>query len=464
MNSIRIAGFHYLQLQQHLFPGDNKEAVAIALCGRSIYNGHHTLLVQDLLLVPYELCDRKSDFIRWPTDVINPFLEKAAKNHLAIVKIHCHPGPGIHEFFSKLDNESDQLLFKSIHAWIDDDQPHASCIMLPDGRLFGRFFRSNMEIVPVHKISVAGSDVIIWHYDNDRPGIVDEFQLRNLQAFGQKTVHMLNRMKIVVVGCSGTGSPVVEQLKRLGVGELVLVDPDFTDGVNLNRIIGTTRADADAKIMKVEVMRRGIDEVGMGTKVTTFTSHVSKYEIIKEITDADYLFSCVDGAEGRHNLNLVSSFYLLPLTDMGVKLNADGNGGIKNIFGAVHYIQPGGSSLLSRQQYDLDSLLAESIKRTDQEEYARNQYLANVNESHPAVISINMQTASTAVNDFLARIHPYRNMPNSEVDAIKIDFADGVSYPDTFSEPCPFFRKWVGIGDIEPLLNSPELSHVQEAV
>jgi len=33
-------------------------------------------------------------------------------------------------------------------------------------------------------------------------------------------------MRLAVVGCSGTGSPVVEQLARLGVRRLVLVDPD----------------------------------------------------------------------------------------------------------------------------------------------------------------------------------------------------------------------------------------------
>ncbi|RFZ92946.1 ThiF family adenylyltransferase [Mucilaginibacter conchicola] len=461
MNALRISGFHYNLLQQHLYPGDNKEAVAIALCGRSDYQGNHTLLVQDLLLVPYGVCDRKSDFIRWPTEVINTFLERAAKHQLAIVKIHCHPGPDIHEYFSELDDESDRLLFRSIHSWLDDNLPHASCIMLPDGRLFGRFFNGQMGTETVHKIAVAGSDVLIWHYQDDRPGIVDEYQLRNLQAFGQRTVHVLNKMKVAVVGCSGTGSPVIEQLKRLGVGELILVDPDFVDGVNLNRIIGTTSADAAAKTMKVDVMRRGIEEVGMGTKVTTFAAHISRVDIIKAIADSDYLISCVDGTEGRHNLNLISSFYVLPLMDMGVKLNADGNGGIKNIFGAVHYIQPGGSSLLSRQQYSLESLLAESVKRMDQEEYARNQYLANVNESQPAVISINMQVAATAVNDFLARIHPYRNISNSDVDAIKIDFADGLSYTETFTEVCPFFRKWVGKGDVEPLLNSPELSDVK---
>ncbi|NRF38545.1 ThiF family adenylyltransferase [Pedobacter foliorum] len=464
MNKIRLAGFHYQQLKQHLFPGDNKEAVAVALCGRSVHGNNHTLVVQDLLLVPHDICERKGDYVRWPTDVINPFLEKAAKHKLALVKIHCHPGPGVHEFFSDLDNESDYRLFKSINAWIDDDLPHASCIMLPDGRLFGRFFNHKMEIEVVHKISVAGSNVENWNYDNSASGISDEYQRRNLQAFGKKTVHMLNTMKVGVVGCSGTGSPVIEQLKRLGVGTLVLVDPDFTDTVNLNRIIGSTQADAAQKAMKVDVMKRGIVEVGMGTTVITFATHISSREVVKELAECDFLISCVDGAEGRHILNLISSFYVIPFIDMGVKLNADGEGGIKNIFGTVHYIQPGGSSLLSRQQYSIERLRAESINRTDRAEYERNQYLANVNESHPAVISINMQVAATAINDFLARIHPYRNQDNSEIDAIKIDFADATSYPDKITDTCPFFSKLVGKGDVAPLLNNAELSDVKKDI
>jgi hypothetical protein len=463
MNRIRIAGFHYQQLKQHLFPGDNKEAVAIALCGRSFDSDNHTLVVQDLLLVPYELCERKGDYVRWPTEVINPFLEKATKRHLAIVKIHCHPGPGVHEFFSELDDESDHRLFKSINSWVDDDLPHASCIMLPDGRLFGRFFTHKMGIETVHKISVAGSDIVIWNYSDHQPGIVDEAQLRNLQAFGKKTVHMLNMMTVGVVGCSGTGSPYIEQLKRLGVGKIIMVDPDFIENVNLNRIIGSTSADADAKTLKVDVMKRGIDEVGMGTEVVTLASHLTTREVVKALAECDFLVSGVDGAEGRHTLNMISSFYVLPLMDMGVKLNADGKGGIKNIFGTVHYIQPGGSSLLSREQYNIERLRAETIKRTDKAEYERNQYLAEVNESNPAVISINMQVAATAGMDFLARIHPFRNVPNTDIDAIRIDFADAVSYPDSFPEPCPFFLKFVGKGDIEPLLNNTELSHVTKA-
>jgi len=461
MNRIRISGQHYRQLQKHLFPGDNKEAVAIALCGRSIYGDNHTLLVQELLLIPYEECyERRGDFVHWPTALINPLLERAAKHKLALIKIHCHPG--YYEKFSWIDNESDFSLFTSINAWLDDELPHASCIMLPEGRLFGRFFTANMEEEIVHQISVAGSDILHWYYSPDR-SIDDEKQIRNLQAFGEKTIRMINKLKIGVVGCSGTGSPVIEQLKRYAVGELVLVDPDFIDTLNLNRIISSTERDAKSKLLKVDVMKRGVKEVGYGTFVTTFPSHISTYSCVKELAECDVLFGGVDGSEGRHILNLISSHYIIPLLDLGVKLDADGMGGINGIFGSVHYIQPGGSSLLSRGQYNLESLRAEAIKRSNKEEYARNQYLANVNESSPAVISINMQVAATAVNEFLARIHPYRNINNSDIDIIRIMFGDCTSYGESFGQPCPFFSKLTGKGDINPLLNNPELSYVTKA-
>lgn len=455
MNKLRIAGGHYDRLRSHLYPGDNKEAVAVMLCGRSSHNGTHTLLVQELLLVPYEACFvREPDNVQWTTDIINPLIEKAAANGWAVVKIHCHPGG--YESFSARDDQSDYYLFESIHAWLADDLPHASCIMLPDGRIFGRFFTESMDIQPIHQVSVAGSDIHNWYYTSERV-VNDELQVRNMQAFGKGTVRKLNRMKIGVVGCSGTGSPTIEQLKRLGIGELVMVDPDYVDFLNLNRILNTTYKDAEDKMVKVEVMKRSIEEVGFGTNVKAFAKHISVREVVKELADCDILFSCVDGAEGRHILNLISSYYIIPLFDMGIKLIADGQGGIDGIYGSVHYVQPLGSSLLSRQQYDLAQLQAESQRRIDKDEYERNRYLARVNESSPAVISINMQAAATAVNEFLARIHAFRNINNRDVDVIRIMYSDCATYYETFKDSCPYFSRFTGMGDMDPLLNNIEL-------
>lgn len=464
MNRIRISGKHYDKIKEHLFPGDEKEAVAIALCGRSIHGDSHTLAVQEVMFIPYEACyERTGYLVHWPTDIIVPFLEKAVKNNFAIMKIHCHPG--WYEQFSDIDTESDLKLFNSIHSWLDNDLAHASCIMLPDGRIFGRFINHKIEFEEIQQILVAGSTIHNWLYSENR-FLDDALQIRNMQAFGEKTIRTLNKMKIGVVGCSGTGSPVIEQLKRFGVGELVLVDPDFIDKVNLNRILSSTLDDAINKIPKVNVMSRSIHETGFGTKVTTFPSHISEYEVIKELAECDILFGCVDGSEGRHILNLIASFYIIPFFDLGVRLEADGKGGIESIFGSIHYLQPAGSSLLSRGQYNLQQLQAESMKRANNsafQELAQNKYLINVNEASPAVISINMQIAAIAVNDLLARIHPYRNVANSEIDATRILFHEWTMFHESFENACEYFSKMTGKGDIEPLLNTPGLSYDKKA-
>lgn len=464
MNRIRISGKHYDKIKKHLFPGDKKEAVAIAVCGRSIYGSNHTLVVQEVMFIPYDTCyERTGYLVHWPTDVIVPFLEKAVKNNLAFMKIHCHPG--WYEQFSDIDTESDLKLFSSIHSWLDNDLPHASCIMLPDGRIFGRFINYKIEFEDIRQILVAGSTIHNWLYSENR-FMDDALQIRNMQAFGEKTIRTLNQMRIGIVGCSGTGSPVIEQLKRLGVGKLVIVDPDFIDKVNLNRILNSTISDAINQVLKVDVIKRSVEEAGFGTKVISFPSHISEYEIIKELAECDILFGCVDGAEGRHILNLISSFYLIPFFDLGVRLEADSQGGINSIFGTVHYIQPGGSSLLSRGQYNLQQLQAESIKRVNvsaYEDLVENKYLINVNEPSPAVISVNMQVAAIAVNDFLARIHEYRNISNDEIDVTRILFHEWTIFHESFNTPCDFFAKMIGKGDIEPLLNNPGLSYDKKA-
>jgi hypothetical protein len=76
----------------------------------------------------------------------------------------------------------------------------------------------------------------------------------------------------------------------------------------------------------------------------------------------------------------------------------------------------------------------------------------------PAVISINMRAASLALDDFLARIHPYRLDPNSEVATQTVSLTQGEYIRIPEGQPCPMFAARVGRGDSTPLLDMPELS------
>ncbi len=459
---LKISGEHYKQLKEHLLPNDQKEAVAVALCGRHSDNKVHFLFVHDIMLIPHDECTiREHDLIQWPTKRIIPFLEKITKTDLAILKIHSHPNE--YRKFSSTDDNSDIELFDSVFGWSCTDNPHASAVMLPDGKIFGRFIFKDMQFKSIAKISIVG-DKIIQFMNLIKDGTNPDFALRTIQAFGDNTYQKLKSLKIAIVGCSGTGSPVIEQLVRLGVGELLLVDPDIVEFKNLNRIINSKIIDAKEERPKVEAISDSISVIGLGTKVKYFQNNLfDDIEVLKAIIKCDVVFGCMDSIDGRFLLNQLCTFYLLPYFDLGVKLEANGLGGINQIVASVHYVQPGKSSLITRGMFDMDDVKASSQYRKCPEEFLelrKNAYIKNVNVDSPAVISINMMIASHSVNDFLNRIHPFKVESPSEYASSTIDITEGYilnTSEDNFSVDF-YLRKKIGRGDMAPFIEIPELS------
>lgn len=456
--SLRITETQYGALRSHLFPGDGNEAVALLLCGRRNGKTRHVFTVQKVVEVPYEICDRRPDRITWPTDLVEALMRETFGKQQAIVKVHSHPA--YYRRFSDLDDKSDRELFASVAGFLDDELPHASVIMLPDGELFGRALGDEGKIVgPLESIMSVGHDLRIWH--NGLNEAIDGFALRHAQAFGSGTTALLRKLSIAIVGCSGTGSIVAEQLARLGVGRLVLIDPDAIEEKNLNRILNSGKEDAYLARPKVHVLASAIARTGLNQEVIPLVANLISPESVRLVAECDIVFGCMDGAEGRHMLNRLATFYSQPYFDVGVRLDADGKGGIERISGAVHYLQPGLSSLLSRGVYNMKRVEAEEVRRADPEMYrqqVREGYLRGVEEDRPAVISVNMFIAAIAVNDLLARLHPYRNLPNAQFAYIGGSLSELQFYPEAEAEPCSVLRRHVGRGDVVPLLERPALS------
>jgi len=460
---LRLTETDHGKLQRHLLPSDDLEAVAVALCGRRRSDSHHCLTVRTVVPIPYDECKvRTPDRVTWSTQRLIPLLEEAAKYDLAILKIHSHPGGYPH--FSSTDDESDSDLFNSVFGWTDSEYPHASAVMLPGGRMFGRAILRHGAFQALDSILVPGNDLRFWAPDCG--GTLPSFTQRHAQLFGAGTTRRLREMAVAVVGCSGTGSPLIEQLARLGVGRLVLVDPDHVEEKNLNRIVNATREDAYLRRPKVEAMARAIARMGFGTDVEIIAENLATPRAVKAVAESDAVFGCMDGIEGRHLLNRLAAFYVLPYFDVGVRLEADGQGGIDDASGAVFYVRPDGSTLQDRNVYDFEQLRAAGLRRTDPKAY-RDQvkagYIRGVAEDRPAVISINMQMASTAVNEFLARLHPYRLDDNSDFATFRTSFIQGANYREVEEAPSGTFLRHIGKGDVRPLLSMPELSEVEVA-
>src|SRR5207248_1647243 len=101
--------------------------------------------------------------------------------------------------------------------------------------------------------------------------------------FGEGTVQRLRRLSIAVIGCSGTGGPVIEQLFRLGVGELVLVDDDHMEDRNVNRIPNSTMQDVYDNRPKVDVLGDAVRRADLGTHVITLRKNLWDPDTIREV-------------------------------------------------------------------------------------------------------------------------------------------------------------------------------------
>jgi hypothetical protein len=411
--------------------------------------------VREIHPVPYEQClERTATHVQWSTDILDALLPSVIANDYCIVKVHSHVTDW--RSFSDTDDSSDENIFGSIANLLGDAAHHASAVMVPSGDMFGRAIVEGKIGESLSTIMAIGDDLRIWQpYCGS---VTEEFNLRHRQAFGEGTSSLLRTLCVAVVGCSGTGSFVVEELARLGVGKLVLIDPDSVEEKNLNRIVNSSKEDAYLGVYKVNVLAKAIARMGLNQQVVPMPVNLITQEAVLAVAECDIVFGCTDSVEARHILNRVATFYSMPYIDVGVRLDADGRGGISGISGAIHYLQPGRSSLLSREVYTMDQVEAEGMRRTNPELYQRQRregYLRGVQEDRPAVITINGTFASLAIQELLARLHPYRNRPNGEFAYIGGSLAEVVLYTEAEGEPCRIFGPHLGRGDMAPLLNMP---------
>ena len=394
--------------------------------------------------------------VTWPTELLVPLLEEAERQRLSIVKIHGHQLPSD---FSVIDDQADRDLFPSLYSWTENG-PHGSAIMFSNGDMIGRIVDENRNFHELSSINVVGHDLPFWPSRID-DSTVPEFGRRVAQSFGAGTYERLRNLRIAVVGCSGTGSPLIEQLARNCVGTLVLVDPESVEEKNLNRILNSTMDDALNQRLKVDIAARAIEAMGLGTNVKKIPKSLFCPDTVRSVAECDIVFGCMDSIDGRHLLNKLATFYLIPYFDLGVKLEADGAGNVNQVCGTVHYLQPGGSSLLSRRVYTMEEVRAAGLYRTDSVAYRKQLnegYIRGVQENRPAVVQLNTLIASMAVNELLARLHPYRLDPNAEYATHRLSLSHGIYEHEDDGEPCAVLSRHVGRGDVSPLLDWAELS------
>jgi ThiF family len=356
-------------------------------------------------------------------------IDRAETLGASVIAVHSHPG-GLFQF-SDVDDASDHLLMPALYH--GTRRVCGSAIMTPGGALRARMYETGETAAPFDLVMNAGPEIRTW-WDN---GATSEGPSPVPVAFTTGMRDWLGRMSACVIGVSGTGSIVAEQLARFGFGEIILIDFDRLEERNLNRIINSATSDIGS--FKVDMFAGAIRRYRTDCDVVALPDSVATRDAVLAACEADVLFSCVDTAEGRHIADRIAAYFAMPLLDVGVSIptraDTTGQRQIAEVYGRIDYVFPGASSLMNRGVYDSALLEAEYLARIAPQAHRKkvaDGYIRGIVEEAPSVIALNMRAASACMLEFVARAFPFRQFPNESRARTIFMLAEGDE--DTFAD------------------------------
>jgi molybdopterin/thiamine biosynthesis adenylyltransferase len=158
---------------------------------------------------------------------------------------------------------------------------------------------------------------------------------RNRKTLSAEDQLVLLRSKVAVVGCGGLGGYVIEELARLGVGSLTVIDPDVFEEHNLNRQILSSWEVLGCP--KVEVAARRVASINPAVVLAPLWSAFSKVEASGQIGGVHVVLDALDDIRTRLDLAEACEDLSLPLV----------HGTIAGWYGQVTTQMPGSKTLLN---------------------------------------------------------------------------------------------------------------------
>jgi molybdopterin/thiamine biosynthesis adenylyltransferase len=164
-------------------------------------------------------------------------------------------------------------------------------------------------------------------------GLFPKRYQRQRAIFGNIQQLRLLQARVAIVGCGGLGGSVFEMLVRLGVGHLLVIDPDFFVESNLNRQSLATSANLGRS--KVEVAAEWGRLVNPVTRIETLNQVFQSSEAKARLSSCDLVFDALDSIPVRLELASLCDRHKLMLI----------HGAVAGWYGQVAPIIPGSGKM-----------------------------------------------------------------------------------------------------------------------
>jgi len=454
---------HLDQLRSTLLRPDGQEHAAYILygvsqIGKDPFSGSPRvrLSVRDILPVEvWEITSSDFQHVSWKTDRFVQLLARAEREGAHVGIAHCHPG-GPRQF-SDQDNSNEAQLAKLVTNRNGPSAFLASVLLCGDGTLIGRLWQSASKYLDFDVIATVGPR---WRrYEYAGANEPDPAFDRQTLALGAEFTGLMRSLKVGVVGAGGTGSPLLQQLARIGTGHIGVFDPDTVEVSNLNRLYGATMSDALEGRKKVDVAKREIERMGLGTNVEIFDGWIGSKESRDALKSMDVIFGCTDDHDGRGLLNRLAYYYLIPVIDLGLALRVSEQVSERRLEaeGRVTVLEPGAACLLCRRIVSPAIAAEEALKRNNPAEYERRKaeaYVRGEGNPAPAVVSFTTSAATMAIEELIQRLTGFRGADGNAPNRVRRFTRLEDVRPGAGEQPCRVCgnRHVHGIGDIEPFV------------
>ncbi len=396
------------QARQHLLwhfhNGNLQEDLCFALWRPGKGKSRYTGIIYKIILP-----ERDDRTLHGNVEFVPQFLSRAIhqaiREKAGLAFMHSHPTDGWQDM-SKPDviAERDVLFPPSMATGL----PLLGLTIGTDGWWSARFWnrkRGKANHRWCQKTRVIGKNFYKIYY-NDHillPPKRKVFLKRTFDTWGKKHQNNIARLKIGIVGLGSVGSIVAETLARLGVNNIVLIDPDKIKTHNLDRLLYGTKKHIGC--YKVDVANQLIKEHSVAHKLNIealpYSIHHEKAYFAS--LDCDFLFSCVDRPVARDVLNFISFAHLIPVIDGGVKVTLDKNGNFYSSHWRSHLVTPYHQCLRCNKQYTTSGVTMELDGTLNNPSYIQNlpKPLRSENQN---VFPFSLSVAAMEVNQMIRYI------------------------------------------------------------
>ena len=386
-------------LLRHVAAGQRQEDLCFALWRPATGAARKTALIFDIL-TPYKGEHHLHGNASFEPDYLARAVRTACTQNAGLAFIHNHLSDGW-QGMSEEDVVAEQDRISPparatglplVGLTLGTDRSWSARFWIWDGQHFNRSW--------CDKVKVVGRRLRVTYRDSGPPPRRSILH-RTIDTWGKKRQRDISGLRIGIVGVGSVGCFVAEALARIGVENLVLIDPDKVERHNLDRLLYAGVGDVGR--FKVELAAQNLSNSATAASfnVQTYPEPVQERHVYLAALDCDLLFSAVDRPLPKDLLNHIAYAHCIPVISGGIFIDNKPDGTLGQAAWGTVTVGPEYRCLRCDGQYTSSDVIQDVDGSLDNPAYVRQLMVQGQSPVNQNVFPFSANLASFMVTEMV---------------------------------------------------------------